>query len=110
MPYAFAVPLPPGKTDDWLRFMGEVQARLDEHQQAHRAMGGRGETVLLQRTPHGDMAIVVLESDDPAAFFQGVATADDPYSQWFRAQLSAIHGIDFDEPAPLNEEKLHWRA
>jgi hypothetical protein len=107
--YAFAVPLPPGRTDDWLRFMDEVHARLDEHRAAHRAAGGHGETVFLQRTPLGDMVIVVLESDDPATFFQGVATAQDAYSQWFRSQLSTIHGIDFDQAPQLNEEKLHWR-
>jgi hypothetical protein len=110
MPYAFAVPLPPGRTDDWLRFMDEVDARLEEHQQSHRRIGGRGETVFLQRTPHGDMAVVVLESEDPAAFFEGVATSQAPYDVWFRSQLKEIHGIDFDNPAPLNEQKMHWRA
>src|SRR5437588_5343636 len=110
MPYAFAVPILPGKTDDWLRFMDEVTARLEDHQQAHGRLGGRGETVFLQRTPRGDMVVVVLETDDPQAFFQGIAGSQEPYDQWFRSKLTELHGIDFDQPPPLNEQKLSWRA
>jgi hypothetical protein len=61
------------------------------------------ERAFLQQTPHGDLVIVTLEGDDPAAAFMKFAEGSDPFTQWFRAKVAELHGVDLAAafPGPL---------
>jgi len=66
---AVAFPIAPGKTDDWRRFIGELNgARRAEFVASRKAMGVL-ERTFLQPTPMGDMVIVTLEGDSPGEAF-----------------------------------------
>jgi hypothetical protein len=91
---AAAFPIPPGKTEDWKRFVAELNgSRKGEFTKARQADGVR-ERTFLQPTPMGDLVIVTLEGDDPAAAFARFSASSDPFAVWFREQVKDVHGLD----------------
>jgi hypothetical protein len=99
---AFALPITPGKTDEWLRWGEELLGpRRTEYEASRRRLGVTVERCFLQHTPQGDLNVVVLEGDDLAAAFQGVATSQDPFDVWFREKAKEyFSGLDLGQPLP----------
>ena len=96
---ATAFPILPGKTDDWRRFMGELNgARRQEYEASRKALGIH-ERTFFQPTPMGDMVIVTLEGDDPGGAFARFANSTDPFSTWFLAKVKELHGFDLAQVA-----------
>ena len=48
----------------------------------------------------GDFVIVTLEGEDPAGAFARFGQGTDPFTQWFKAHVKEIHGIDVSAPPP----------
>jgi hypothetical protein len=97
---AMAIPIPPGKTEQWLKFGAELKgARRTEFVATRKRLGVR-ERTFLQKTPMGDLVIVTLEGDDPMGAFQKLGAGTDDFTKWFLAQVQAIHGIDLTKPPP----------
>jgi len=91
---ASTFPILPGKTDDWHRFIGELNgARRAEFEASRKALGVR-ERTFFQPTPMGDFVVVTLEGDDPGASFARFAVSTDPFSTWFLAKVKELHGFD----------------
>lgn len=108
---AFAVPLLPGKTDadrDALLscWRGKRQAA---HSASRERLGITRESVWIQSTPAGDVAVVHLEARDAAAALRGMGTSDDPFDRWFREHCADVHGIDLAEPLLPLEQVLEFR-
>jgi hypothetical protein len=82
--FAFAVPIPPGQTDDWLRFAAETQERAVEHAVSRQEAGITRELAFLQRGEDGDVAVLVLEAEDPQHALAALAAAESPYDAWLR--------------------------
>jgi hypothetical protein len=102
---ASAFPILPGKTDDWRRFIGELNgARRSEYVASRKALGVH-ERSFFQPSPMGDFVIVTLEGDDPGPAFAKFAASTDPFSTWFLAQVKELHGIDLAQvlQGPLPE-------
>ncbi|HEX2180439.1 MAG TPA: hypothetical protein VHL54_13145 [Actinomycetota bacterium] len=109
---AFVVPLLPGKAEMDRQAMescwrGERKAA---HRAARERQGVTRETVWAQKTPAGDVAVVLLEAHDLKRAFQGIASSDDPFDEWFRAHSLEVHGIDLTQPLPLPELVLDFRS
>ena len=103
-----AIPLLPGTTDIDRHEMhacwrGERQS---DHRASRARHGLTREAVWIQQTPSGDLAIVLLESDDLTRSLYGVATSEDPFDVWFRAHVLAVHGIDLAAGMNLPEQVL----
>jgi len=98
--FAAAFPIPAGNTDQWRRWMGELNGPRNAEFRASREQMGVHERTFLQQTPHGDLVIVTLEGENPAEAFGRFTQATDPFTQWFLAQVQAIHGIDLRQPMP----------
>ncbi len=97
---AMAVPILPGKTDQWRGFVEELRSnRYNDYVESRKRLGVR-ERAFLQETPHGDMVILALDGDDPARAFQSFGTAHDPFTDWFVQQVQEIHGFDLRQPPP----------
>lgn len=91
---AVAFPISPEKTDDWRKFVGELNgARRAEFAASRKALGVR-ERTFLQPTPMGDMVIVTLEGDDPGKSFGRFVAATDSFTLWFLERVKEIHGVD----------------
>ena len=96
---AVVFPIAPGKTDDWRRFIGELNgARHADYVASRKAMGVR-ERAFLQPTPMGDMVIVTLEGDSPGEAFGRFVTSSDPFARWFIGKVNELHGIDIAQAA-----------
>ena len=96
-----ALPVAPGKTDQLKQWAQDQNgARREDFQDFLRRAGIARACVYLAHTPQGDIALQYSESDDPAATYRYFATSQNPYDQRNREQLSAIHGVDFNQPLP----------
>ena len=109
---AFALPLLPGTTDTDRDEL--LACWRGDRAAAHRASRARHgitrEATWIQPTPAGDLAIVLLESDDLAAALYGVATSSEPFDAWFRGHVLAVHGIDLGAGMHLPEPILEFSA
>jgi hypothetical protein len=104
---AFAAPLLPGKTEtDRLAmescWRGE---RREAYQDARRRAGITKESVWLQPTPGGDLAVVYMEADDLGVAMAVLGSSQEPFDRWFRQHIHDVHGIaledGFPPPSPL---------
>jgi hypothetical protein len=108
-----ALPLLPGKTDDWERWIQEVEGpRLNEFQASRKHLGITREASFLQRTPMGDMGILYIEAEDIASVFLGLATSQEPFDVLFRQKTQEFFGVDLAQPpsGPPPQTLLDWRA
>jgi hypothetical protein len=110
---AMTLPLLPGKTEDWKRWVQEMAGtRLSAFQASRMRLGITREASFLQQTPAGDMAILYIEAEDMARAFLGLATSQDPFDVLFRQRTQEFFGLDLAQPpsGPLPETVFDWRA
>jgi hypothetical protein len=97
---AMAIPISPGKTEQWKAFIGELKGpRLEEFKASRRRLGVQ-ERTFLQHTPTGDLVVVTLEGADPAGAFARLGQGTDEFTKWFLKQVEEIHAIDLTAPPP----------
>ncbi len=75
--------------------MKEIQGpRAKEHAASRRRAGLTRETVVLQKTPQGEMASVILEGrGDAALSLLRTLEGTDPFDRRFAGRVTAFHGI-----------------
>jgi len=97
---AMAVPIPAGKTEQWKKFVSELNgARKAEYVASRRTLGVR-ERTFLQQTPQGDLVLLTIEGDHPETAFAEFGKRTDPFTMWFKQQVMEIHGMDLSAPPP----------
>ena len=104
--FVVAVPILPGKTEEWRKFINELRTkRFSDFAASRRRLKVR-ERSYFQQTPIGDLVLVTLEGDDPQAAFAQFASAKDDFTRWFVQQVKAIHGFDLAQPpqGPMPEQ------
>jgi len=109
---AFAAPILPGKTDadrDALASCAQGDRRVDFDASRKRA-GITRESVWIQNTPGGDVAVVVIEAPDVQAAMGALATSQEPFDRWFREHIKDVHGMDMSEGFPPPEQVLDFRG
>ena len=96
---AVAFPIAPGKTDEWKKFIAELNgARRADFVASRKGIGAR-ERTFLQPTPMGDLVVVTLEGDDPAQAFGKFVSSKDPFTLWFLERVKEVHGVDLAQAA-----------
>jgi hypothetical protein len=95
---ASAIPILPGKTEEWKAFMSELRGRHFAEFAASRKRLGVRERTFLQQTPMGDFVLVTLEGNDPEAAFAEFGKGNDEFTRWFVDCVKAIHGFDLTQP------------
>jgi hypothetical protein len=98
--FAMAFPIPPGKTEEWKKFIAELTGPRKADYVASRKRLGARERTFLQQTPMGDMVIVTLEGENPEKSFAEFGMGNDEFTQWFLGRVSSIHGVDLRQPPP----------
>jgi hypothetical protein len=96
---AVAFPIAPGKTEDWKKFIAELNGAKRADFVASRKGIGAHERTFLQPTPMGDLVVVTLEGDDPAQAFGKFVSSKDPFTLWFLERVKEVHGIDLTQAA-----------
>lgn len=101
----FAIPVLPGKTDVDRDAMGSCWRgeRRATYEDARRRAGVTKETVWIQTTPMGDLAVIYLEADDLEAAFGTIGGSGEPFDQWFRDHVRDVHGISLADGMPIPE-------
>ena len=112
--YAFAAPIIPGKVDEWKAFDKQLvgEKRSDYAASCKRA-GLTRVAAFLQRSPNGDLAVIVVESPgDPAQALRKFLEGTEPFDRWFATRIEAIYGVSATTMAkmPPNVQDLDWRA
>jgi len=96
---AFMIPLLPGKLEEGRQFARELTGiKGSELTKLNQKLNTTVQVVTVLHTPQGDISCVYLEGADPEASNNGFAAATDPFSVWYKAQLTNIYGIDFNTP------------
>ncbi len=104
--FAMAIPILPGKTDKWKQFINELNGPHYKQYQESRKKADIHERVFFQSTLFGDMAILTFEGPSPENALQQFGLANDPFTQWFAAQVRDIHGVDITEPIAIPTPEL----
>ena len=97
---AVAFPILPGKTEQWRRFIAEMNGPRRAEYEAWAQPSGVHWRIFLQQTPQGDLVIATAEGADPARAFQQTGAGDDAFTQWWVQQIQDIHGVDLRQPPP----------
>jgi hypothetical protein len=110
--YAFAVPIPVGKTEAVRRFNDEcLGPRKAEYDDLQRRGGVGSESYWLQRDADNGDIIVVVSDSDQSAFADIFAHPQTDFDRWYRDQILDLFGIDLAEPwGPRNELLGAWQA
>ena len=105
-------PILPGKEGAARAWLTEAAGpRKGEFDAMQRRSEITRETVTIQSTPIGSFMLVWFEGNVEKAFAV-VATGEDAFTAWHRAQLEAVTGLDLSKPedgAPP-ETVIDWRA
>ena len=110
--YAFVAPIKPGKTEEFRKFMGELQgSRKGDYEASRKSAGLTRENVFLQKTPMGEMVVVVQEAETQQGALDSLRSMKDPFNGWFFDRIKDLHGIDMvGTDVPENELLLDYRA
>ena len=98
--FAIAIPIPANKIDHFKKFTKELMTTRKAEFAASRKRLGVHERTFMQHTPQGDMVVVTLEGANPQKAFVEFGQGSDPFTQWFKQQVSEIHGMDLSSPPP----------
>ena len=98
--FAMAVPVLPGKEQEWRQFASELKDHHYEDFQASRRNLGVRERTFLQETPMGTLVIVTLEGENPEQAFAEFSKGTDAFTKWFMESVQRIHGLDLSSPPP----------
>lgn len=103
---AFSAPILPGKTEQWKKFIGQLQgSRHKEFSESRKNLDIR-ERTFLQQTPMGDVVVVTLEGNDPAKSFAGFANTNSDFTNWFVNEVQEIHGFNLKDMSNLPMPEL----
>lgn len=92
---AVAVTVLPGKLEEWLRFVQELDgARRPEYEAARRRLGIRRERVWLTQVGHLHVAVVLADVDAPDRVVSTLAGSSRPFDRWFKRRIRELHGLD----------------
>jgi hypothetical protein len=104
---AFVAPVLPGKRERLLRTAEEIEEHRADYERLNQRAGLRRHQEFLQRTPAGDLQIVVYELDNPARLARQFGDTD--YDRWWVARLKDVYGVDVTEgSAPTPEIVQTW--
>jgi uncharacterized protein DUF6176 len=109
--YLAALPLLPTKTarlHEWASELNGIHAAEFEESVSRL---GFGLTLLVQHTAPVDLAITVVEGDEPAGALGKLAMSQHPFDRWHLQQIADQTGIDFSaRPVPPNDELWSWES
>ena len=110
--YAFVAPIQPGKSAEYRQFVADLGgSRKKEYEDARKSAGFQRETIFLQKTPMGEMVVVVQEAESQAKAMESLRAMKDPFNVWFFERIKDIHGVDMvGTDVPTNELLLDYRS
>lgn len=97
---AFVAPVLPGKEKQARTFFEALRgSRHAEYLESRRRIGIH-ERTYLQKTPQGEMVIVTVSGENPAAGLARFGEGTDDFTEWFVQQVKDLPGLDLRQPLP----------
>jgi hypothetical protein len=105
---AFALPILPGQTESAGNFGGELDAAglRGRYEELNRAADVRRHFEWVEKTPAGDLLVVVFDTDSPQKLARPFG--NDDYDNWWRARVQRVHGFDPAAGGLTPELKFSW--
>ncbi len=103
---AMAVPVLPGKTEQWRKFSNDLKTRYNKEYNESREDLGVRERTFFQSTPNGDLILITLEGKNPEAAFQKFGQGKNEFTKWFVNQVKEIHGLDLTKQLDFKTPEL----
>lgn len=95
---AFVRPIHPDKTEEYKRFIHDLQvSRREEYVEARRLMGVKRIKLWIQRTRRGDLLITYYDVEDVDRLEEGLTSSQRPFDVWFRERVREYHGVSLEE-------------
>lgn len=110
---AAALPVLPGQSDRVRTFARDLEPHQEEWERLNREATVTRYVTYLQESPQGDVAIVIMEADDPTMIRS--TFTDSAYDNWWLDYLRDVHGVDMrgmhpeDYPAAATPVQV-WEA
>jgi hypothetical protein len=110
--FAFVGQVPPNKNAEFRRLTADLNgSRKKEYEDSRKKAGFRQEAMFLQKTPVGDMVVLIQDAESEQAALDSLRGMTDPFHVWYFEQMKDLHGIDLTGPAtPQNELLLDYRS
>jgi uncharacterized protein DUF6176 len=90
-----AIPLLPGKSEVWRRWVQELQGlRQAEYAEALRRWGISRTRSWISEARGSDVVVTYFELQDPDALSDILETSQHPFDIWYRQKLQEFHGMD----------------
>lgn len=108
---AAAIPLLPGKGEEWRRWAQELQgSRHVEYAASRNRLGIRSERIWIGTVQGVELVFVYLEGEDSAQISMRLINSSHPFDCWYRKKLQALHGLDITQPhrSLLLEDGFAW--
>lgn len=107
----FAVPILPGKTEAWKKWvLTMAKERIAEYEESRKKAGIKKEVAWIYNSPQGDMVTVYMEAKDVEKAADHLGKSQAPFDIWFRQKVMELHGLDLAQTAPLPELGWEWPA
>ncbi|MHB1916797.1 MAG: hypothetical protein ACYCPN_06260 [Thermoplasmata archaeon] len=110
--FAYVGPVKPEKTAEFRQFVADLNGpRKKEYEASRKNAGFRQEAMFLQKTPRGDMVVLIQDAPNEQAALNALRGMSDPFHVWYFQQMKDLHGIDLIGPiTPSNELLLDYRS
>ena len=95
---AAALPVLPGQSDRVRNFDRDLEPYREEWERLNREATITRYVTYLQESPQGDVAIVIMEADDPTKI--RTTFTDSAYDNWWLDYLRDVHGADLRAMKP----------
>ena len=89
------LPILPNREEEWRRFAQDLLGdRLGEYEGLGRRLGIRGVRVYLARTSRREVILACVEAEDREEAFRRLVASEEPFAEWLKEKLMALHGYD----------------
>jgi hypothetical protein len=101
------IPVKPGRRDDLVAFMREVDGpRHAELEATERRIGLTREVFFLGDGGDHDLLVMYLEGESIGDSLGGFIGSREPFDAWFKERFAACTGVDLNDPPPLEPAEL----
>lgn len=107
---AAVMPLLPGKSEEWRRWVQELQgSRRTEYAASRNRLGIRSERCWIGTVHGAEVVFVYLEVDDSMGMSHLVSSMH-PFDCWYRQKLREVYGLDVAQyhRSLLLEQAFAW--
>jgi hypothetical protein len=101
------VPVRPGRRDELVEFMREVNGpRHVELDATERRIGVTREVFFLADGVDHDLLVLYLEGESLGDSLGSFIGSREPFDLWFKERFAACTGVDLNDPPPLEPAEL----